>query len=172
MPVTPFHFGPGALLQASAPGHVSFIAFFAANGFIDLESGYNFYAGHEPVHAFFHTYVGASLVIAFIWLVFLGLRALAARVRLPNLFDWQSLSVRQVVIGAALGAYSHIVLDSFMHFDMQPFSPFATGNPFAGKISVDTLQYFCVALGIIGVVITAIRIVASGRKSKPSPRKP
>ena len=30
MPFTPFHFGPGALLKAAAPRHVSLIAFCAA----------------------------------------------------------------------------------------------------------------------------------------------
>ena len=41
MPVTPFHFGPGAALHAVAPKHVSFLAFCAANILIDLESLYN-----------------------------------------------------------------------------------------------------------------------------------
>ena len=157
MPITPFHFGPGVALQASAPRHVSFLAFFSANVLIDLESFINFTYGFEPVHAFFHTYVGASIVIAFICAAFAGLRALAKRVRLPNLFDWQALSMRQVLMGAALGAYSHIAIDSFMHFDMQPFSPFAPGNPFAGKVSVDTLQYACLAVGALGLLVTAVR---------------
>ncbi len=158
MPVTPFHFGPGAALQAASPKNVSFIAFFAANGFIDLESFINLVLVRDPVHAFFHTYVGASIVIGFIWLSFLALKALAARVKLPNVFDWQGLSVRQVVIGAALGAYSHIFIDSFMHFDMQPFSPFAQGNPLAGKVEIETLQTICVAFGVLGVAMTAWRI--------------
>ncbi|MBF5002934.1 hypothetical protein [Diaphorobacter caeni] len=157
MPITPFHFGPGAALQAGAPRHVSFLAFFSANVLIDLESFINFTYGFEPVHAFFHTYVGASIVVAFIALAFVGLRALAARVRLPNLFDWQALSMKQVLIGAALGAWSHIAIDSFMHFDMQPFSPFAPGNPFAGKVSVEALEYACVAAGVMGLVVAAAR---------------
>lgn len=40
MPVTPFHFGPGALLHATAPRHVSFLAFCGANVLIDLEPLY------------------------------------------------------------------------------------------------------------------------------------
>lgn len=74
MPITPFHFGPGAALHAGAPRHVSFLAFFSANVLIDLESFINFTYGFEPVHAFFHTYVGASIVVAFIAAVFAGLR--------------------------------------------------------------------------------------------------
>ena len=157
MPITPFHFGPGAAMHAGAPRHVSFLAFFSANVLIDLESFINFTYGFEPVHAFFHTYVGASIVVAFIAAVFAGLRWSAGRISLPNLFDWQGLSMRQVLIGAALGAHSHIAIDSFMHFDMQPFSPFVAGNPFAGKVSVDTLQYACVAVGVVGLLVTAVR---------------
>lgn len=37
MPITPFHFGPGALIKAMAPQHVSWTAFALANGLIDLE---------------------------------------------------------------------------------------------------------------------------------------
>jgi hypothetical protein len=61
MPITPFHFGPGALLHAMAPRHVSFIAFCAANVLIDVESLYNLVNQRHPVHAFFHTYAGATL---------------------------------------------------------------------------------------------------------------
>ena len=40
MPITPFHFGPGAALHAISPRHVSFLAFCAANVLTDLESLY------------------------------------------------------------------------------------------------------------------------------------
>lgn len=110
MPITPFHFGPGALVHAVAPRHVSFLSFCAANVLIDFESLYNLIYQQHPIHAFFHTYVGATLVIAAVVLLFLGLRAFASRLWLPNLCRWRDLSSKQVAIGAALGAYSHVVL--------------------------------------------------------------
>ena len=45
MPITPFHFGPGAALHALAPKHVSFLAFAAANVIIDVEPLYFMLAG-------------------------------------------------------------------------------------------------------------------------------
>ena len=52
MPVTPFHFGPGALVHALAPRYVSFLAFCAANVLIDVEPGYYMMVGQFPLHRF------------------------------------------------------------------------------------------------------------------------
>lgn len=157
MPFTPFHFGPGALLHASAPKHVSFLGFCAANVLIDFESLYNLVLGHHPVHAFFHTYVGATPVIGATILLFLALRGFASRYWLPNFFAWRELTARQVAIGATLGAYSHVLLDSIMHADSRPFSPFSQSNPLLAWISIGTLHLACVAFGVIGIAVLAVR---------------
>ena len=157
MPITPFHFGPGALLQSAAPGHVSFIAFCTANVLIDCESLYNLQRGNDQVHAFFHTYIGATLVIAATWLLYKALYGLAQRIRLPNLFGWQSLQSRQVLTGAALGAYSHIVLDSIMHSDIRPWRPFSDANGLLHAIPLDWLHLACLAAGVLGLMISMTR---------------
>jgi membrane-bound metal-dependent hydrolase YbcI (DUF457 family) len=162
MPFTPFHFGPGALLHAAAPKHVSFLSFCAANVLIDIESLYNLIHRREPVHAFFHTYVGASLVVAATVLLFLGLRRVDARLRLPNLFYWRDLTLMSVAIGAALGAYSHVVLDSVMHHDIQPWWPFAAGNALVGTIPLGPLHLACMAAGLLGVLVLALRWLLLG----------
>ena len=56
MPFTPLHFGPGLLLKAAAPRHVSFTAFVASQVLIDLESLYNILRGAWPVHRELHTF--------------------------------------------------------------------------------------------------------------------
>jgi membrane-bound metal-dependent hydrolase YbcI (DUF457 family) len=162
MPITPFHFGPGALVHAVAPKHVSFLSFCTANVLIDFESLYNLIYQRHPVHAFFHTYVGATLVIAATVLLYLGLRAFASRFWLPNLFRWRELSSRQVTIGAALGAYSHVALDSVMHSDIQPLSPFALSNMLLGIVSLSTLHLACLVLGALGGAVVAVRWFVAG----------
>lgn len=157
MPFTPFHFGPGALLHAAAPKHVSFLAFCAANVLIDVESLYNLVHARHPVHAFFHTYVGATSMIAVVVLLFLACRWFASRVGLPNLFRWRDLTTAQVTVGAALGAWSHVVLDSVMHDDLQPLLPFAAGNALLGAVSLGWLHLGCVVLGGIGLLVLATR---------------
>ena len=63
MPITPFHFGPGATVHAIAPRHISFLAFCAANVLIDVETLYCILTRQYPWHRFFHTYVGATIVV-------------------------------------------------------------------------------------------------------------
>lgn len=166
MPITPFHFGPGALLYAVAPKHVSFLSFCAANVVIDFESLYNLVFQRYPVHAFFHTYIGATLAIAIVVLLFLGLRSFASRFGLPDLLLWRELSSKQVAIGAALGAYSHVVLDSVMHRDIQPLSPFAFSNILLGAISLSTLHVACLACGALGGGVVVVRwFLARGKNA-------
>ena len=156
MPITPFHFGPGAALHALAPRHISFLSFCAANVLIDLESLYNLVNQHDPVHAFFHTYVGATIVIAVVVALFLGARWFSARFWLPNLLRWRELSLLQVVVGGTLGAYSHVVFDSVMHGDIRPLALFVPDNGLLGAVSLETLHIACAmagALGLIGVLI-------------------
>ncbi|WP_457417953.1 DUF6348 family protein [Roseateles sp. P5_E7] len=162
MPITPFHFGPGAALQAMAPRHVSFLAFCAANVLIDVESLYNLVHGRHPVHAFFHTYVGATLAALAIVAAFWLLRRAGVKRPLPN------LTLRQVAIGAALGAWSHVLLDSVMHHDIQPLMPFSAGNALQGWISLPTLHAACVSLGFAALVLIGLRRWAAARRQAPS----
>lgn len=164
MPITPFHFGPGALLQSAAPRHVSFLAFCTANVLIDLESLHNLVRGHHPVHAFFHTYVGATLVVAATLLLFLGVKRLASRTWVPDLFRWRALTTRQVLIGAALGAYTHVVLDSVMHHDIQPLQPFSPDNALLGLVPLGVLHLACLAAGVLGGLVAATRWFVGGRE--------
>ena len=165
MPITPFHFGPGAALHALAPKHISFLAYCSANVLIDIESLYNLINRRDPVHAFFHTYVGATLVIIGTTALFVALRWFAKRYWLPNPFDWRSLTVRQVGIGAALGAYSHVLLDSVMHRDIRPLAPISMDNILLGIISLSALHWWCIALGIVGLAGVGTRRLIAGSKS-------
>jgi membrane-bound metal-dependent hydrolase YbcI (DUF457 family) len=153
MPITPFHFGPGAALHALAPQHVSFLAFCAANVVIDVESLYNLVHGHAQVHAFLHTYVGATLV----WL---GLSALFwLALRMPALARRLQLTLRQVAIGALLGAYSHVLLDSVMHADIQPLQPLTAANALHRVMSLSALHWGCVAAGVAALLVIGLRRV-------------
>lgn len=162
MPLTPFHLGPGALLHAVAPRHVSFLAFVAANVLIDVESLVNLVLRRHPVHAFFHTYVGATLVLASIVLGWWAMRRWAA----PG-WPWaRDLTLARVTLGAALGAYSHVLLDSLMHADIRPMAPFTAANGLLAAVSLGDLHGACVVAGLVGLLIVAIRRVI-GRARGP-----
>ena len=157
MPVTPFHFGPGAAFHAAAPRHVSFIAFCGANVLIDIEPLTYMLSHQYPVHRFFHTYIGATLVWPAVIVVFLALLRAATALPLPNIFNWKSLTVARVAAGAALGAYTHIVFDSLMHSDMRPLAPFSDSNPLLGLVPLKALHWFCIIAGMIGLAVTGMR---------------
>jgi len=163
MPFTPFHFGPGAVFYAVVPKHVSFLAFCVANVIIDVEPLYFMATQQFPLHRFFHTYVGASIILLLTITLFLGVLRLALVVPLPNVFGWKQLTIRPVVVGAALGSYSHIVLDSFMHSDIRPFAPFSEVNPLLLTVSLSTLHWSCFVAGIVGLIIMGIRKMFSQR---------
>ncbi|XLZ69956.1 hypothetical protein ABT364_26050 [Massilia sp. SR12] len=153
MPITPFHFGPGAAIHAIAPERISFLGFCAANVLIDLESLYFLSTQQFPVHRFFHTYIGATLVALMTVVLFLAARSFARRFWLPDLLKWQALRISSVAAGAVLGTFTHIVFDSIMHSDMLPFAPFSDANPMYRIVSLTALHWFCVAAGVLGLAI-------------------
>lgn len=157
MPFTPFHFGPGAAIHAVAPRHVSFLAFCASNVLTDIEPLYYLLTNQYPVHRFLHTVVGATATWIATFLIFLAALRIAARLQLPNWFGWRNLLPMPIAIGAALGTYSHLVLDGFMHADMKPLAPFSEANPLLGAVALPTLYGFCVAAGLVGLAVIAVR---------------
>ena len=157
MPITPFHFGPGAAIHAVAPKHVSFLAFCAANVLIDVEPLYFILTHQYPLHRFFHTYIGASLIVIATFALFGLARWFAARFWLPNMFKWRELGLLPVLLGAAAGSYTHVILDSLMHQDLTPFAPFSNANPFLRAVSLSTLHWSCLAAGLAALCVLGIR---------------
>jgi membrane-bound metal-dependent hydrolase YbcI (DUF457 family) len=161
MPFTPFHFGPGALVHSAAPKYVSFLAFCGANVLIDVEPLYFMLTHQYPIHRFFHTYVGATVAA----MIVVGLFALVRRVATWLLYSFglQSLTIRAVALGGFAGTYSHVLLDSLTHADMEPFAPFSDANPLLGAVFLNTLHGFCLAAGIVGVVVIGVRYLRNVR---------
>lgn len=157
MPITPFHFGPGAAIHAIAPKRISFIAFCTANVLVDIEPLYYMRTGQFPLHRFFHTCIGATLIVGMTVALFVAARAFANRFRLPNLFGWRDLGVASVAAGAAFGSYTHIIFDSIMHSDIRPFAPFSDSNPLLRALPLDALHWLCVVAGVIGIAILLLR---------------
>jgi hypothetical protein len=160
MPITFFHFGPGTAIHAIAPKHVSFLTFCSANVLIDIEPLYYMVTRQYPLHRFFHTYIGATIImIATVLIFFVGLK-LSSQIRLPNLFQWQSLNPLPIWLGAVAGSYSHIVFDSVMHSDIAPLSPFSDVNVLYQLVPLSDLHLFCVFAAVSGLVILGIRRLA------------
>ncbi len=152
MPITPFHFGPGLLLHSAAPRRVSFSALAAANILVDLESAYYLITGGMPVHRTLHTFaVAPAAGLAAGWLVYLAWRFL------ERWSDLRAPTLSAALLGGFLGGVTHALLDGIMHSDMRPFWPFSTANPLLGWTDLTTLHLFCVASGVVALLVLAAR---------------
>lgn len=153
MPITPFHFGPGALLKSLFPKWFSFRVFLLTQVIMDLETAWNIIQGNLRLHTYFHSYLGSSIVIA------LSASAVVAHnfVKSGKLTGWVSLLQEQFLFTAVLGVCSHVFLDSIMHSDMSPWRPFSDLNPALHIMSVATLHVFCLSGFVLAAAIQAVR---------------
>jgi hypothetical protein len=177
LPITPFHFGPGAAVKAIAPRHFSFTVFAFSQLLIDLEPvGFFLFTG-DPVHPYLHTYLGATLVFLASW--WAGRPACEWVLRVWNAWlspaqaRWLAcepkISALAAATGAFVGAYSHVALDRIMHVHILPFAPFTGARPWLLVVSVDALHLACIAAGIMGVggllVLRWLQLRANARDS-------
>jgi len=58
-----------------------------------------------------------------------------------------------VFLSAFIGSFSHVLLDSIMHSDVEPLFPFTLGNQLLGLISVSMLHKVCLYSGLVGASI-------------------
>jgi hypothetical protein len=176
VPFTPFHMGPGLAIKAVAGRHVSLMLFGFSQIVIDLEPAIRILRSDPFLHGFTHTFLGATLVA--LLSVVLGrpvCQWLLDHCR-PDpdsaLLSWLAGSGRiswtAALSGAFLGAYTHVVLDSIMHFDVEPFAPITGANPLLRLVSVGWLHVFCVASGLAGAVGLVSLFWLRGEKSRPA----
>ena len=153
------------MVKAIAPRHFSFTVFAFSQALIDLEPiGFFIFTG-DPVHPYLHTYLGATLVFLASWWAGRPVGEWALRVwnawLSPAQARWLAhepgISVKAAGVGAFIGAYSHVAIDSIMHGDMGPFAPFSAASPWLHAVSVETLQWLCVLAGVIGVAGLFVR---------------
>lgn len=167
MPVTPFHLGPGIAAKAVLGRHVSLMVFAFSQVAMDVEPAAHMIRGDAVLHGFAHTYVGATLVAA--------LSVVAGRPICQTLLQrwppdpgspfltWLVGPARipwpAAIVGAVLGTYSHVLLDSIMHADIRPLAPFAETNAMLGAMSIGALHLLCVAAGGLGVAALLLAFV-------------
>lgn len=128
---------------------------------MDTEVLYHMARKDVTVHGFNHTYIGASFVAVISILIgrpvcqFLLDRWIpAAESRLENwLRGPKEISWIAAISGAFLGTYSHVFLDSIMHFDLHPLMPWSKDNSLLGLISVESLHVFCIVSGFLGAIV-------------------
>ena len=118
-----------------------------------------------PVHRFLHTYIGATTIIIFSYFVgkpiceFLLKAWNTILSPKPNhlLHIIPKITRISALSGAIIGAYSHVLLDSIMHSDITPFSPFTDKNGILNTITITELHILCSVAAVIGFVALMVK---------------
>lgn len=165
MPVTPFHLIAATPIKAIVPRLFSWSIFALTNIVIDLEPISVFLITLEPRHLFFHTIIGATLVAAFCAMIGrrwceLAIEVWNEEIRAKPEERWlksePSISKFSAWFSALIGAWSHLLLDSFMHDDIRPLRPFTDANVLLGKVSIGELHAICLSFGLIGIIFLLV----------------
>lgn len=160
MPFTPLHMGPGMFVKAAVPGHFSIVVFGLTQIALDLEVLWHMARNEYPFHTFCHTYVGATVIAAVLtvigkpvsqWIKVVW-NGIAARGRDVDLTVSVPTTWLASFTGASVGVYSHILLDSLFHPDIEPLQPWSVTNRFHGIVNPHGVEVVCVVLGIMGLV--------------------
>lgn len=155
MPFTPLHMGPGMLAKALLQSSFSLMIFGWTQIVMDLQPLIAIVRGQGVLHGWTHSYAGALVIAAVAsftgkGLIEFGLKYL---VRLRSLFHIHTPLTGWVCMSSALiGSLSHVLLDSVMHFDLQPFYPWRAANPFLYQLSIAGLHLLCVLSGVLGLL--------------------
>ena len=180
MPVTPFHMGPGLLIKAVLQGYFSLIIFGWAQVLIDIQPVLAIVTGMGTVHGFSHTYPGAVLIAIIAAVSGKWVYRWCMRFMEKDFSDYQKrlfdvpvkLTAGISISSALIGTISHVLLDSIMHPDVEPFFPVNTQNHLALVLSIGTLYRLCVYSGLLGLVIyicvRMLRIKFSARAGQVS----
>jgi hypothetical protein len=161
MPFTPIHLLAITPAKAIAQRRFSWAMFALVNMLIDLEPTGFLLITLSPEHHFFHTIIGATLIAVLaaifgrglcegaitLWNTEMKSTWLLAETKISTVAAWS---------GALIGAWSHLLLDSFMHDDIKPLSPFSDSNPLLGTLAIGTLHSICVASGLLGLLGMAL----------------
>jgi hypothetical protein len=168
MPFTPLHMGPGMAVKAACPRHFSIVVFGLTQIAIDCEVLWRLAWHERPHHAFWHTYLGATILAAL-----LAVLGKPASQWLKATWNWLARKCRQEILtvrahtpwlasctAAFFGAYSHVFLDSLSHSDVRALQPWFPVDRFLSIANSRGLVLACILLGIVGLAWFLARAMA------------
>ena len=143
MPFTPYHLGPALLFGVILFPFVDITALLLSSVLVDVEPLYVImFAPGLPYHGILHTYVGATGIAILNAVIVWFLRDWTRQILAIFKIDQNSSFIRIFGI-SLLGMYSHVLLDSFLYPEMNPFFPLM-GNRFLGsfhpQLSISSAQ--------------------------------
>jgi membrane-bound metal-dependent hydrolase YbcI (DUF457 family) len=120
-----------------------------------------------PLHGFFHSFIGGTLVGLALSFVMFKLRRLTFTVMKFFRLEYE-VSWKRVLAASLLGVYLHILLDAPLYMDIRPFYSFNVNPLFSGDMAATIYVYmFYIFSFFAGVLVYALRLaVQAMKKSK------
>jgi hypothetical protein len=166
MPFTPYHLGPALFLGLLFLSFIDFPTFLIASVIVDIEPFLVlFFNLNYPLHGFFHSLIGGTLVA--IPLALIMHKIIDKISPLLSFFKLeQEISFKRIFVASLSGIYIHILLDSRIYTDIQPFYP-STYNPLltTGILAGLDSYIFCIWAFFGAVIVYIIRLFLFWRKS-------
>jgi len=166
MPFTPYHFDPALFIGLLFLGFIDFPTFLIASVIVDMEPFLVLFFNLDyPLHGFFHSLLGGTLVAIPLAIVMLKIRD-----KLSPLMSYfkleQKISFKSILLASLLGIYIHILLDSRIYTDIQPFYP-SSYNPLltTGILAGFDSYVICIWSFFGAVIIYIIRLFLIKRES-------
>lgn len=165
MPFTPLHWGPSSWIGLALFKIFDFPTLLAASVVVDVEPFFVLLFNlNYPLHGFFHSFLGGSILAVLTALILYLLKDKIKKI--TALFKLaQDSSFKKILWTSFFGAYSHLLLDSFTHWDVKLFYPSET-NPFFELFSRQQIYLFCGLSFLVGILFYLIRLTILKREKK------
>jgi len=167
MPFTPYHFGPALFLGLLFFSFVDFPTLLIASVIVDIEPFLVLALNLDyPLHGFFHSLLGGTLVAIPLALIMLKIRDKISP--LLSFFKLeQNVSFKTILVASFSGIYIHILFDSRIYTDIQPFYP-SNYNPLltTGILAGLDSYTICIWSFFGAIIIYLIRLFLIWRKSR------
>jgi membrane-bound metal-dependent hydrolase YbcI (DUF457 family) len=165
MPFTPFHLGPALGLGLPFRRYVHVPTFIVASVILDVEPFLVLQYGlNYPLHGYLHTFLLSILVGLLLgYAAFILERFVQPVYKVLLLESSGSLNLKSFLLSGALGTVLHVLLDSPLYAEIQPFYPLTT-NPLYNPALSTEVYSLCVWLGIFGIIWYASLLIFSTYK--------
>ena len=165
MPFTPYHLGPALFIGLLFLDFIDFPTFLVASVIVDVEPFLVLTFNLDyPLHGFFHSFLGGTLLAVPLALIMYKIRGRLSPVMSFFKLD-QKISFKRILAASLSGVYIHILLDSRMYTDIQPFYP-SSYNPLLTTGVLAGLDSYVLGIWSFfgAAIIYAIRLFLFWRK--------
>ena len=156
MPFTPFHFGPGLFISIIFLSFIDIPAFLIASVIIDVEPFLVlFFQLNYPLHGFFHSFLGGFIVAVLLSIIMIKVRKYFTPL-LTFFKIEQTISFKKILFSCTCAIFIHILLDSPIYLDIQPFFPLEFNPLYSDSLWPGLFMYLICAWCFVGAILVYI----------------